>query len=143
MKSETELFCHAVKSIRYRFNKVIGGSKDNFGYFRIADSVRTPNEIINHMYELIIKTQMMIKEGHLNCPSPPTLVFQEEARRFLSALDALQTLVTKNEIGMPVLLRLLQGPIIDVATHIGQLALLNGLNGNKILRENYYAADIE
>jgi len=39
--------------------------------------------------------------------------------------------------------RLLQGPILDMATHIGQLAMLNGLNGNPVPKESYYNADIE
>jgi len=38
--------------------------------------------------------------------------------------------------------RLLQGPIADALTHVGQLAMLRHLHGSPIRGENYFKADI-
>ena len=38
--------------------------------------------------------------------------------------------------------RLLQGPIADTLTHIGQIAMLRRLAGSPVRGENYYVADV-
>ena len=38
--------------------------------------------------------------------------------------------------------RLLQGPLADAMTHIGQLALLRRMTGTPVQGENYFVADI-
>ena len=39
--------------------------------------------------------------------------------------------------------RLLQGPLADVMTHVGQIALLRRLTGSPIPPENFYTAAID
>lgn len=142
MRENNEFINHSIKSIEYRFRKAIQGSNDNFGDFKISNHSRTPNEIINHMFDLAIKTKTMITEGHFNCPVPENLKFELETERFLLELNELKREIEKKEISFEIGKKLLQGPIIDIATHIGQIAMLNGLNGNKITKEDYYSADI-
>jgi hypothetical protein len=143
MTEKNEILYHSIRTIEYRFTKATAGSKDNFGDFKISDHTRTPNEIINHMFDLATKTKTMIKEGHFNCPSPERLEFKAETKRFLSGLKELQTVIGETEIEIEISKKLLQGPILDIVTHIGQIAMLNGLNGNKIIKESYYSADLE
>jgi hypothetical protein len=140
---DNEILEHSVKAIEYRFAKAIKGSKDNFGNFKISKYTRSPAEIINHMYDLAIKTKTKIKEGHFNCPTPDRLNFNEEVTRFFIILGELQTMIKNNKIDIETTKRLLQGSILDIATHIGQIAMLNGLNGNRIPKESYYDADLE
>lgn len=94
------------------------------------------------MFELATKTKTMINEGHFNCPTPGNLEFEEESERLQSTLKELKTAISKKEIDTEISKKLLQGPILDIATHIGQIAMLNGLNGNKILKESYYSTDL-
>lgn len=138
-----EILIHTIKALKYRFKKVITGSSESFGDLKIDDSVRTPNEIINHMYDLTTKTKTMITEGHFNCSPPVDLKFEANAQRFLTGLDELVKLIMQRPLPEKEAKKLMQGPIIDIATHIGQIAMLNGLNGNKIPKENYYAVDLE
>jgi hypothetical protein len=143
MTEKNEILNHSIKAIEYRFKKATAGSKDNFGDFKISDHTRTPNEIINHMFDLATKTKTMIREGHFNCPLPERLEFKAETKRFLSGLKELQTVIGETEIEIEISKKLLQGPILDIVTHIGQIAMLNGLNGNKISKESYYSANLE
>jgi hypothetical protein len=50
-------------------------------------------------------------------------------------------LATSPKIACP-LERLLQGPVADALTHVGQLAMLRHMFGSPIRGENYYRADI-
>jgi hypothetical protein len=138
-----EILNHAIKAIEYRFRKVIAGSSNDFGNFKVSDHTRTPNEIINHMFDLAIKTKTMVSEGHFNSPPPALLEFPAEVERFLIGLEELQNTIAQKEIEITISKKLLQGPIVDMATHVGQIAMLNGLNGNKIVKESYYAAGLE
>ncbi|MBN8820742.1 MULTISPECIES: hypothetical protein [unclassified Spirosoma] len=138
-----ELLAHAVKALAYRFRKAINGSADPFGTFTISTHTRSPNQIINHMYDLAVKTKLMITEGSISCPAPSVLDFAGETTRFIEALHELVITIDSVPISSDMRKRLLQGPILDMATHIGQLAMLNGLNGNPVPKESYYNADIE
>jgi hypothetical protein len=142
MTEGIEILIHSIKAIEYRFRKAIAGSENNFGHFKINEDTRSPNEIIKHMFDLATKTRTMINDGHFNCPAPENLEFKEECERFLFALEELKVAISNKEPDIGLSKKLLQGPILDIATHIGQIAMLNGLNGNKIPRESYYSADI-
>ncbi|MDB5243139.1 MAG: hypothetical protein JWP57_3764 [Spirosoma sp.] len=140
--SDTQLLAHAVKALHYRLLKVTHGSTEHFGDYRISSHTRSPNEILNHMDDLVTKTITMIEEGHFNCPLPEVLDFDGERNRLVDGLHKLQKAIEITPIEDDVGKRLLQGPILDIATHIGQLAMLNGLNGNKIASESYYRAEM-
>lgn len=142
MEFENELLVHAIKAVGYRFEKSVRGSKEGFGTYKISTHTRSPNEIINHMFDLVQKTASMIIEGHFNCPAPEEISFSEECERFLKGLKELEKVVAQHEINLLVSKKLLQGPILDIGTHVGQIAMLNGLHGNKISKENFYSADV-
>ncbi len=142
MHAQNEILVHVVKTIQYRFMKVLAGSKEDFGSFKISEHTRCPAEIIHHMFDLTVKTRMMIIEGHFNVPPVTLLIFSDEKERFIDELNELELVIGSNKIDIVLGLKLLQGPLSDILTHIGQVAMLNGLHGNKIPKENYYAAQI-
>jgi hypothetical protein len=139
---KNEILLHCIKAINYRFIKATIGSRNNFGDFKISVHTRSPCEIINHMFDLATKTRTMIIEGHFNCSSPEMLDFNGESKRFITALQELQSAMNDREIDIEISKKLLQGPILDIATHIGQIAMLNGLNDNKIPKESFYSAEL-
>ncbi|WOK07945.1 hypothetical protein RT717_04790 [Imperialibacter roseus] len=138
-----ELLRHTVAAIRYRLTKAIAQTSDGFGEYKVSAHTRTPNEIINHMTDLALKATMMVEEGHFNSPAPPSLTFTKEVARFNDSLTALSRVLEAKELDPSLVKKLLQGPILDMATHVGQIAMLNGLNGNKVPNENYFAADLK
>ncbi|UBM59499.1 hypothetical protein LAG90_02365 [Marinilongibacter aquaticus] len=140
--SNNSFLIHSIKAIRYRFIKATEKSNANFGDFKISSHTRSPKEIVNHMCDLVLKTESMLCEGHFNSPSPEPLDFTEESKRFLRSLSKLENILPDKEMHLEMSERLLQGPILDMATHIGQLAMLNGINGRKVEKENYFKVDI-
>ncbi|GAB3716741.1 hypothetical protein GCM10027592_58310 [Spirosoma flavus] len=140
--SDNELLTHVVKALAYRFTKAADGSAADFGMYQVSLHSRSPNEILNHMNDLVIKTITMVQEGHFTCPPPEALDFEGERNPLLDGFEELQKMVNSSGLEAAVRKRLLQGTILDIATHIGQLVMLNGLNGNKIQKENYYEATI-
>lgn len=137
---DIQIVAHIVKTIEYRFLKSINGSTDGFGLFSLNSHTRCPNEIIQHMYELANQTNLMIQKEHFDVASSPMLDFNGEKDRFLKELCVLQSLIETSAIDVKMIKKLIQGPLSDMLTHIGQLAMLSGLYGNKIPKENYYDA---
>jgi hypothetical protein len=71
-------------------------------------------------------------------PQPWTL----EIARFYTSLSALDLyLAGTTTIASPPE-RLLQGPIADAITHVGQLAMMRQISGIPVRGENYFKADI-
>ncbi len=136
------LLQHTVATIAYRFQKAIRYSLPGFGDYRLTKATRTPNEIINHMCDLLNKTNSFITNNHFNTPSPAMLDLEGETDRLLTALQILEQTLATTEIDTISSKRLLQGPLSDIITHIGQLAMLNGLYGHKVPKEDYSAAAV-
>jgi hypothetical protein len=42
-----------------------------------------------------------------------------------------------------ILLKILQGPLSDAMTHVGQIALLRRMAGSSVRGQNFMAADVE
>jgi hypothetical protein len=143
MQNHKQILIHAIKTIQYRFVKATHGSKEDFGVFKIGGHTRTPNQIINHMFDLAAKTKSMIKENHFNVTPPTLLDFNNERERLLNELNDLNFAIELCDLDLELCKKLLQGPILDMATHVGQIAMLNGLHGNMIPKESYYNAQIE
>ena len=62
--------------------------------------------------------------------------------RFFESLTAFDDyLASYRELGFPVT-RLLQGPVADSLTHVGQIAMLRRLADSPVKGENYAKADI-
>lgn len=141
-KYQQPMLIHTVKAIRYRLTRAINGSNENFGDFKISEHTRSPNEIMNHMCDLATKTKVMIMHGNFDTQEPALLNFPGEKERLLNTLAELEHTLEACEMDIEISKRLLQGPLLDIATHIGQIAMLNGLHGNKIPKESYYDAVI-
>ncbi|MEJ7691749.1 hypothetical protein [Daejeonella sp.] len=135
------MLAQAIKSIEYRFIKSTISSKEGFGEFKISPQTRTPVEIMNHMFDLARKTKTMVTEGHFNVPAVEISGFSEERERLLNEIKVLTLVISESEIDLDIAKKLLQGPVMDMATHTGQIAMLNGIHGNKIPGESFY--DVE
>ncbi len=143
MEIHIQVLSHVIKTIQYRFIKATTGSKEDFGTFKLNEQTRSPNEIIHHMFDLAAKTKSMLNRGHFIVSVYELLDFPDETKRFLNELEELQLTIDSVRIDLELSKKLLQGPILDMVTHIGQIAMLNGLHGNKIQKENYYNAALK
>ena len=65
-----------------------------------------------------------------------------EVRRFFDGLAALDRELAADGPFTGSIEKLIQGPLADALTHVGQLAMLRGMTGAPIHPESYARADI-
>jgi hypothetical protein len=100
-----------------------------------------PVQILAHMGDLLdwaLTAAVGQERWHTSQPSQWT----QEKQRFFQALGTLDSfLASDGEIHVPIE-RLMQGPVADALTHVGQLAMLRRLSGSPTRGENFVAAAI-
>jgi hypothetical protein len=134
---------HYLASLAFRFRHVIRGAPEGFGDFKAAADGRTPREIVRHMTGLLWFVHYRYMPFELK--SPPMLPWQEEVDRFLEVLALLDEHFVKERplrVEEPSFATLFQGPLVDVATHIGQLALLRRLAGSPVEEISYMRSEM-
>jgi hypothetical protein len=134
-----ELLRHALATLAYRAAKTIRTAPDNFAAFN--DAGRTPANILAHMGDLMDWSLSMAdgsRKWNDSTPSP----WPEEAKRFFAALQKFDDYLASDNPLQCSIEKLLQGPIADALTHVGQLAMLRRLAGASIAMENYFVAEV-
>ncbi|MEZ5042008.1 MAG: hypothetical protein R2828_19080 [Saprospiraceae bacterium] len=139
---KNEYLRHTVATIQYRFQQSIKEMEDAFGDFNLGKGSRSPKEIINHMYQVLHYTRFFIEGDRSKDEIPEKLSLTYEIERFNDELKALDRSLTHRALEMSYTKRLLQGPLADMLTHIGQLAMLQRMNGEPIEKEDFAAATI-
>ena len=136
------LLKHFLAAIAYRTQKALRGAPDSFAEFRAGSDVRTPHELLWHMTGLIGYARTLFLGGAWQPEKSPT--FSQEIRRFHSLLEDLGRLLDQEEFPRDKISpeQLLQGPLADAMTHVGQLAMLRRLASSPIPPENFVRAKI-
>jgi len=133
---------HCVATVAYRAGKAIRGAPAGFGEFRLADpAAMTPAGIVAHMGDLMEWTLSMA-EGRERWLSSTPGSWDAEVRRFFAGVAALDAHLASDAPLRAAPERLLQGPLADALTHVGQLATRRRLAGAPVRAENYYVAEI-
>jgi hypothetical protein len=138
---DSELLRHALATIAYRAAKTLRGSDETFASFTAQAGVRTPGQLLAHMGDLldwIVSILGNAERWREATPRP----WQQEQERFFAGLTACDQALAGG-VSTERARSLLQGPIADALTHVGQLALLRRLAGAPIRGENYAKAKIE
>jgi hypothetical protein len=133
---------HTLATIAYRFQNAAHQTPDDFGDFSPGKGTRTVSEIINHMYQLLRSSGVLIEEGTFSSNPPEKLKYQAEVERFSKELVEFDRILIKEDFDLPTAYRLLQGPLSDILTHIGQIAMMRRLDGNPVKRGGYSSAPI-
>ncbi len=97
--------------------------------FHASPETRTPGQILAHIGDLLdwaLSAARGQQQWHESAPLP----WPEEVRRFFAALEAFDAyLASENPLHAPAE-KLLQAPIADALTHVGQIAMLRRLAGS-------------
>lgn len=136
-----ELLRHALATLAYRGGKAVRNVPDSFAEFHANDSVRTPVQILAHIGDLMDWSLSMAKGQQAWHDSRP-LPWSEEVQRFFVSLKKFDDFLASSEPLQAPSDKLLQAPIADALTHVGQIAMLRRLAGDPLKGENYYKADI-
>jgi hypothetical protein len=139
---ENEYLRHTLSTIAYRFQKAVKNVEVDFGDFSAGRESRTPNEIINHMYQVLNAARIYILEERPYKELPEKLNLKSEIARFNLELKNIDNVLAERDLGIDYTKRLLQGPFSDILTHIGQISMLSRLNGNPIEGEDFSSASI-
>ena len=136
-----QLITHYLASIAYHFQKAIRNAPNDYWKFSAGNQVRTPKEILLHITSLIGYTRTFFIGGVYTPESLPNI--QNEIERFHQILeDISKHLNSDSDLHEITEYQLLQGPLSDIMTHIGQLSILRRLYGDPIPPENFIYADI-
>jgi hypothetical protein len=139
MDEKRELLRHTLAALAYRATRVLDGAPDHFAGF--AGAGRMPVQILAHMGDLLdwsFSAALGKERWHTSQPA----VWKQEQERFFQSLGALDAfLASGGEVKVPIE-RLMQGPIADAFTHVGQLAMLRRLSGSPTRGENFFVAAI-
>ena len=136
-----ELLRHVVATVAYRGGIAVSDAPKEFAGFRIHETARTPGELLSHIGDLLEGSLYLVKGEFVYLASSP-LPWDEEVSRFFSTEKALDSyLASDAPLACPVE-KLIQGPIGDALTHIGQIVMLRRLAGKPVRVESYFTAEI-
>jgi hypothetical protein len=131
---------HLLATLAYRGAKCLRDAPATFTAWD-AGSGKTPLAILAHLGDLLDWSLSMARgEGRWN-PQPPT-TWEQDSARFHRGLEALDRFLASDAPLQAEWSRLLQGPLVDAATHIGQLAMLRRMAGAPIPGESYFVAEM-
>ncbi len=136
-----ELLRHALATLAYRGGKAVRGAPDSFGAFHMSATSRMPVQILAHIGDLL-DWAFSLARGSESWHASPPLAWPDEVSRFYDGLGRLDAQLVAHELVGVSVEQLLQGPIADALTHVGQLALLRRLAGSPVRGENYLRAEI-
>jgi hypothetical protein len=138
---DREMLRHALATLAYRGGKAVRGAPDRFGDFKTEAAIRTPGQVLAHVGDLLDWSIELADGRHVWHDSPPQS-WPEELARFFQALARLDArLASDAPLGFNEK-QLLQGPIADALTHVGQITMLRRMFGAPVRGENYLKADI-
>ena len=140
-----QFFRHILATIAYRGGKTLRSAPESFATFRIAETSRTPAQILAHMGDLVewtyrqVRGEQWLPAWHPVGPS----TWDADVARFFKALEQVDNALATEQSSATTLEVLFQGPVSDVLTHIGQLGMLRRVAGSPIKGEVMVIADVQ
>ncbi|MEO7158491.1 MAG: hypothetical protein ABI039_13065 [Vicinamibacterales bacterium] len=132
---------HLAATLAYRAAKVLRDVPPSFSQQAFGSATRQPVRIIAHMADLMTWGVSMAAGGKEWKPAGGE-DWQTEVDRFYAGLAAFDAaLATEGEFTGSIE-KLIQGPLADALTHVGQLAMLRGMAGAPVKPESYARAVI-
>jgi hypothetical protein len=139
--SSRDLFRHALAALAYRAGKVLRDAPESFAAFAAGEGGRTAGQIVAHLGDLM-EWALSMAEGSRKWHDSSPLAWRKEVDRFFASLKAFDDYLASEKAVEAPLERLLQGPVADALTHVGQLATMRRMAGCAFRGENYYAAEM-
>ena len=136
-----QLLRHALATVAYRGSKACRDAPDGFADFRASESSRTPVQILAHIGDLF-GWALSLARGKQAWHEAPPLPWDQEIQRFSRTLAEFDAYLASDLPMHAEVEGLLQAPVADALTHIGQIAMLRRIAGAAIRPENFFRAQI-
>jgi hypothetical protein len=132
---------HTLATLAYRGGKALRDAPEGFAEFRVGPESRTPGQILAHIGDLL-DWALSLAIGNQKWHDSDPLSWERGTERFFAAVEALgEYLSSTAPLACPPE-KILQGPIADALTHVGQISMLRRLAGAPVMGENYFVAHI-
>lgn len=136
-----DLLRHLAATLAYRAAKVLKDTPSRFATMSVGHSARSPVQIVAHMADLMTWA-VGLAQGEYVWKAEGSDNWDVERDRFFDRLVALDRELEARELPRDVAEKLIQGPLADALTHVGQLAMLRGISGSAVRPESYARAEI-
>ena len=138
---ERAVLRHVAATLAYRAAKVLRDVPAQFHAADFGAKTRRPVEIVAHMADLMTWGVSIARGGYEWKPEGSD-DWNVEADRFFRGLAALDRELAADGPFAGSIEQLIQGPLADALTHVGQLAMLRGMAGVPVRPESYPRAAI-
>jgi hypothetical protein len=128
-------------TLAYRAAKVLRDAPPDFGTKSFGDATRQPVKIVGHMADLMTWAVSIANGGYAWKPAGGD-DWRIEVDRFFDGLAELDAAIAADGEFKGSIDKLIQGPLADALTHVGQLAMLRGMAGQPVRPESYAKAVI-
>ena len=132
---------HLAATLAYRAAKVLRGVPADFAAMQFGAATRQPVRIVAHLADLMAWA-VTLARGEYVWKAAGSSDWAAEARRFFDELSTLDRELAARELSADAMEKLIQGPLADALTHVGQLAMLRGMAGASVTPESYARAEI-
>lgn len=132
---------HLAATLAYRASKVLRDVPAGFDHAAIGPSTRRPVQIVAHMADLM-SWGLTLAHGESVWKAEGGENWNVEVERFFARLTELDHALSADGPFTGSLEKLIQGPLADALTHVGQIAMLRGMTGAPIRPESYARAEI-
>jgi hypothetical protein len=136
-----EMLRHALATLAYRGGKAIRNAPEGFAVIHIDEGVRAPGQILAHIGDLM-DWALSIAMGDRTWRDSKPLAWEKEVERFFATVKKFDDYLASTESVHTTPEKLLQGPVADALTHVGQIAMLRRIAGGPMKSESYYDADV-
>ncbi|MBL8768326.1 MAG: hypothetical protein JNL94_13205 [Planctomycetes bacterium] len=134
---------HLIATIGFRASRVLLDAPDAFGAFEAGAGIRPPAQLLAHVNDVLGSAHARLVG--IEFVRTVDADWRTEVDRTFTWLDRLDRAVADGRAAsLAAWAPLLQGPLADVLTHIGQLGMLRRLAGRPVVvGSNYAIAPIE
>ena len=142
MSSDTiRILRHIVATIAYRSSRSLRDAPKGFEEASLPGGSKTAAELLLHMTNVM--SFAIATVSNTDRVRYEALTWREEIDRFYTLLETLDShLAGSASIEPEMELKLVQGPLADALTHIGQLHAMRRATGSPIGPANYIKAEI-
>lgn len=137
-----ELLRHLVATLAFRGGVAVRDAPENFSEFRGGENARSAGEILAHIDDCI-QGSLYLVQGEFVYLQSPVQSWAEDVKRFFAVIEEFDRFLASDARLAQPIEKILQGPIADALTHVGQIVMLRRLAGKPIRAESYFTAEIK
>lgn len=131
---------HLVATIEYRFDHAVSTIDEDYPILDLGKGIRTPLEILYHMRGVMYYAIKVCSGNRTQMEDMSD--WATEQFKFRESIKMVADYLNEQSIDEDAAYKIIQGPLSDVLTHIGQLAMMSRINNRPIDKQNFVKAKI-